>query len=424
MTLFSAAYDRTFRGPLAERMRPKSLADYVGQDHIAGKSSMLIRMLQRGHLPSMILWGPPGSGKTTLAQCLAADFKAIFESVSAVLAGVKELREVIERAGQRRAQRAERTLLFVDEIHRFNKAQQDALLPYVESGLLTLIGATTENPSFEVNSALLSRCRVLVLKPLTGEQLITILKHALTDRDRGLGALRLNADKATLAAMAAAAHGDARRALTTLEISADLVDDGGTITPAEVEQAIQDRTIRYDKAGEEHYNVVSAFIKSMRGSDANASIYWMTRMLEAGEPPRFILRRMVIFASEDIGNADPRALEVAINAHRAYEFVGLPEAALAMSQAAAYLAHAPKSNASIMAYVAARKDVKQLGALPVPMKLRNATTGLMAHLGYGENYKYPHNFENHYVEETYLPDELIGREYYKRDPRIREDDTT
>jgi putative ATPase len=413
--LFAAAAAKdTSQAPLAERLRPRRLDEMVGQERILGTGRALRRLIERGELPSLILWGPPGSGKTTLARLLAAHVKAELEAMSAVMGGVKELRAVVERAEERRRYHRQRTVLFIDEIHRFNKAQQDALLPHVERGLVTLIGATTENPSFEVNAALLSRCKVFVLEPLGVSELVRILERALQDRENGLATRGLTASADVLQLVAQGAFGDARRALNTLEVAADLADEAGvkSLSPQLVEEAAQKKTLLYDKAGEEHYNVVSAFIKSMRGSDPDAAVYWMTRMLEAGEEPRFILRRMVILASEDIGNADPRALVVAVSALQAFELVGLPEGVLPMTQAALYLACAPKSNAVISAYGRARADVQAQGALPVPKKLRNAPTGLMKKLGYGEGYKYPHAFSGNYVAETYLPDELAGRQYY------------
>jgi putative ATPase len=411
----AAARDLAEHAPLADRMRPRTLDEIVGQEKIVGQGRALRRLLERGELHSLILWGPPGSGKTTLARVLARHVAAEFESLSAVMSGVKELREVVARADERRKYHRQRTVLFIDEIHRFNKAQQDALLPHVESGLLTLIGATTENPSFEMNAALLSRCKVFVLQPLGPADLVLLLERALGDRERGLGSRGTSAPATVLDAIARTSFGDARKALTTLEIACDLAEQAGEaeVPLALVEEAAQQKTLLYDKGGDEHYNVISAFIKSLRGSDPDAAVYWLTRMLEAGEPPRFILRRMVILASEDIGNADPRALEVAVNALQAFELVGLPEGVLPMTQAALYLACAPKSNAVIATYTKARGDVRTLGPLPVPAKLRNAPTGLMKQLGYGDGYKYPHEFSGHYVAESYLPDELAGRTYFE-----------
>ncbi len=415
--MFQAQAERERRhAPLAERMRPRGLAEVVGQAHLLGEGKGLRRAIESDRLHSMILWGPPGCGKTALAAVIAATTGAEFVPFSAVLGGVREIREIAQAAGLRRDQQAGRTVLFIDEIHRLNKAQQDALLPHVERGTFVLIGATTENPSFEVNAALLSRARVFALEPLGEAELAALIERALADRERGLGARGLQLAEDARAAMVAAARGDGRRALNLLEAVADHLaaagPAGGLITREAVEEAAQHRTLLYDKAGEEHYNVVSAFIKSLRGSDPDAAVYWMTRMLEAGEDPRFVLRRMLIFASEDVGNADPQAIQVAAAALAAHELVGLPESALNLSQAACYLAAAPKSNASLLAYVRARKDVRELGALPVPAKLRNAPTALMKELGYGRDYRYPHDFEGHYVPEDYLPEELAGRRYY------------
>jgi putative ATPase len=411
MDLFRHQASRSRRNqPLAERVRPETLDGFEGQRHLLAPGKMLERAISQDAVPSLILWGPPGSGKTTLARIVAKRTGAEFVSLSAVGAGVKEIREVAAAAAERRDHFGRRTILFIDEIHRFNKAQQDALLPHAEAGTIILIGATTENPSFEVNAPLLSRCRVVRLESLGTEELLSILRRALAE-DAELSRAGLRIDDELLEMIARAADGDARRALTSLEVAASLAE-GGQISREVIEQALQRRTLLYDKAGEEHYNVISAFIKSLRGSDPDAALYWMVRMLEAGEDPLFIVRRMVIFASEDIGNADPAALQVAVAAQQAVHFVGLPEAVLPMTQAATYLATAPKCNSVLLGYSRARKDVVDRGPLPVPMKLRNAPTRLMQDLGYSQGYKYPHDLEGHYSPERYLPDELAGQRYY------------
>ncbi|SET17576.1 replication-associated recombination protein A [Stigmatella erecta] len=411
MDLFEHAgqKDQEAQAPLAERMRPTTLADFAGQEHLTGEGRFLRRVIEQDQVPSLILWGPPGTGKTTLARVIAQATGASFESLSAVLSGVKDIRETVARAQERWRLHRQRSLLFIDEIHRFNKSQQDALLPHVEKGTVTLIGATTENPSFEVNAALLSRARVVTLRGLEEEELLAVLRRALTDA-KGLGG-KVQVEEEALQFIAQAAGGDARKALTALEAAASY---GGTrVDRKAAEEAMQQKALLYDKGGEEHYNVVSAFIKSMRGSDVDAALYWMARMLEAGEDPVFLFRRMVIFASEDIGNADPRALSVAVDALHAFQLMGLPEGALPLTQAVTYLALAPKSNAVIASYGAARAAVAQEGALPVPLHLRNAPTKLMKSLGYGGGYKYPHNFEGHYVPEDYLPEALKARRFYK-----------
>ncbi|MFB0507558.1 MAG: replication-associated recombination protein A [Thermodesulfobacteriota bacterium] len=403
--------------PLADRMRPTSLLEFLGQEHLLGKGKPLRNGIERDQLQSMIFWGPPGSGKTTLARIIASVTNSHFISFSAVLSGVKEIREVIKEAeGQRRFHRR-KTILFVDEIHRFNKAQQDAFLPHVESGLLILIGATTENPSFEVISPLLSRTRVFTLNPLTKDEILVILNRALNDEERGLGKFPVEVAPHLLDHISAMADGDARIALNVLEMAAITTLPGRRqvrrITLKTLEAVMQRKALLYDKNGEEHYNLISALHKSLRGSDPDAALYWLARMLEAGEHPLYIARRMVRFASEDIGNADPQALQVAVAAMQAFNFVGLPEGNLALAQAAVYLAVAPKSNALYTAYRDVQKDIQRTLSLKVPLHLRNAPTKLMKELGYGKGYKYPHDFPGHYVEENYLPEDLKGRIYYR-----------
>jgi putative ATPase len=413
MDLFSRnAEARRLNQPLAERMRPQSLGEVVGQDHLLGTGRLFGVVSPGQNLGSMLLWGPPGTGKTTLARLLAEAVRAHFVTLSAVQAGVKEVREAVADAAARRDQFGRRTVLFIDEIHRFSRTQQDALLPHVEAGTVTLIGATTENPSFGVVAALLSRARVVRLEALGEDALLILLRRALADRDRGLGALGLPIADELLAEIAALAGGDGRRALGVLEAAVELAR-GAAVERSHVIEAAQTRALAYDKAGDEHYAVISAFIKSMRGSDPDASAYWLTRMLEAGEDPRFLLRRMVIFASEDIGNADPQALVVATAALQAFQLVGLPEGALVMTQAAVYLACAPKSNTALTTYAAARKLVRDHGALPVPLELRNAATALMKTMGHGQDYKYPHDFDGAYVPADYLPAELVGTQVYR-----------
>jgi putative ATPase len=402
--------------PLADRMRPRTLDEYVGQTHLMGAGSLLRRAIEADHLFSMIFWGPPGSGKTTLARIIAGAIQSHFASFSAVLSGVKEIRAVVDEARVQRQDHRKKTILFVDEIHRFNKAQQDAFLPHVESGLITLIGATTENPSFEVIAPLLSRSRVLLLKPFSDDELMLILEKALKDSERGLGELSLEIDPEAMAAIVWSADGDARAALNTLEATAPLVqtqeNHSRKITRALVEEAFQKKFLLYDKGGEEHYNLISALHKSLRGSDPDAALYWLGRMLAAGEDPLYIARRMVRFASEDVGNADPRALTVAISAMQAFQFIGLPEGELALAQTAVYLATASKSNALYTGYGRIKETISRTGTLPVPLHIRNAPTRLMKELGYGKGYLYAHNFEDAYVPQDFLPEKLKGETYY------------
>lgn len=403
--------------PLAERMRPRHLEEFVGQEHLLGTGKFLRRMLDSGKIFPLVFWGPPGSGKTTLARMMAHYTKAHFIQFSAVLSGVKEIREVVKEAEERLRAEDRKTVLFVDEIHRFNKAQQDAFLPHVEHGRIVLVGATTENPSFEVIAPLLSRTKVLVLKPLDEAELERIILNALKDPERGLGKISIHLDPQALELIKGSADGDARIALNTLEQALTLAQPGAEgffmITPAIVEEALQKKALKYDKAGEEHYNLISALHKSLRGSDPDGALYWLARMLTAGEDPLYLARRMVRFASEDIGLADPQALLQAIAAKEAYHFLGSPEGELALVQAAVYLATAPKSNALYVALGAARKDIERTQSLPVPFHLRNAPTPLMKGLGYGRGYRYAHDFPDTLVSQEYLPEKLKGRVYYR-----------
>jgi putative ATPase len=402
--------------PLADRMRPRELDEFVGQEHILGKDRVLRKAIETGELFSLILWGPPGTGKTTLAQIIARRTGAHFFSFSAVLSGVKEIREVIKEAEGQHQYHHKKTILFVDEIHRFNKAQQDAFLPHVEKGTIALIGATTQNPSFEVISPLLSRTQVFTLQPLGPEELMIILRRALADSERGLGKHKVAIDDAVLKLLATLADGDARAALNALELAVMTTppakDGHRTITREAAEEAVQKR-ILYDKDGEEHYNLISALHKSMRGSDPDAALYWLGRMIAGGEDPLYIARRLIRFASEDVGNADPQALVVAVAAMQAFHFIGQPEGELALAQAAVHLATAPKSNALYTAYGGVRKAIKETGALPVPMHLRNAPTRLMEEMGYSDGYRYPHDFPDAFVEEEYLPNALKTHRFYK-----------
>jgi putative ATPase len=395
-------------------MRPSRLDEFAGQQHLLGPGKLLRELISAGQLHSLLFWGPPGCGKTTLAQILAAASGAHCVHFSAVSSGVKDLKKIIDDAA-RLYRLGKSTVLFVDEIHHFNKAQQDTFLPHVEQGTIILIGATTENPSFQVIGPLLSRCQVLLLYPLSPEEIGLIVDRALQDKQKGLGALDLWIVPEAREFLIEQAHGDARIALNTLETAAAMVQASKARSPLDlalIKEALQKKALLYDKAGEEHYNVISAFIKSLRGSDPDAALYWLMRMLEAGEDPLFIARRMIIFATEDIGNADPQALQVAVAVKDAFHFVGLPEGKIPLAQAATYLATAPKSNASYKAMLAAAKDVEEQGALPVPLHLRNAPTPLMEKLGYGEGYRYAHNFPDHIAPQDHLPEKLKEKKYY------------
>jgi putative ATPase len=406
--------------PLAERMRPRSFDEFVGQQDLLAPGKPLREAIERDLLQSIILWGPPGTGKTTLARIIAETTKARFVSFSAVLAGIKEIREVMTEAERARRSTGRRTIVFIDEIHRFNKAQQDAFLPRVEAGDIVLIGATTENPSFEVNAALLSRSKVFVLRGLDADEVLIILQRALHDPERGLGGEPIVIQDEAMRAIALYANGDARAALNLLELSvaaAPLVDGARAVDVGRVEQAIQKRALLYDKGGEEHYNIISALHKSMRNSDPDAAVYWLARMVEAGEDPLYIARRLVRFASEDIGNADPQALTVAVAAKDAVHFIGMPEGNTALAQAAIYLATAPKSNAVYEAYNHAAEDAHRDVAQPVPLHLRNAPTRLMKELSYGKGYKYAHDEDDAVADMSCLPPALEGRKYY--DPKDR-----
>jgi len=401
--------------PLAARMRPRTLDEFVGQEDLLGPDRELRRAIEEDRVGSMIFWGPPGTGKTTLARIMANATASHFVPLSAVSAGVADLRRNVEEAKLRRRQANRRTILFIDEIHRFNKGQQDAVLPYVEEGVITLIGATTENPSFEVNAALLSRSRVFVLDALTDEDIATILDRAVSDPERGLGQQQVVVEPEAKAALIRFANGDARVAINGLEAAVALVrpkQGRRLITAAAVEEAVQRKNLLYDRAGEEHYNIISALHKSLRGSDPDASLYWLGRMLEAGEDPLYVARRLVRFASEDIGMADPNALVQAMAAQQAAHFIGMPEANLALAQCVVYLASAPKSNALYAAYSGVQEDVERTRADPVPLHLRNAPTPLMRRIGYGQGYKYAHDYEEAQVEQQNLPDAIKDRTYY------------
>jgi putative ATPase len=412
----AAAGDR----PLADRMRPARLDHFIGQPQAVGEGSLIRSAIENDRIFSMILWGPPGCGKTTLARIIARQTQCHFSHFSAVLSGVKDIRNVIEAAKQQRNFHRNRTVLFVDEIHRFNKAQQDAFLHHVESGLITLVGATTENPSFEVIPALLSRCQVVTLSPMTESDMKTLLKRALSDSTNGLGQLKLTYSDSALDHIIAISDGDARSALNALEISAIYASSKtvhNDISPHEVplemvENALQRKALIYDKSGDAHFNLISAFHKSLRGSDPDAALYWLGRMLSSGEDPMYIARRMVRFASEDVGNADPSALSVAMSAMEAFRFLGSPEGDLCLAQAAVYLSTAPKSNSIYIAYGQTLKTIQQTGALPVPMHIRNAPTRLMKDIGYGKDYKYAHNYKDAFVPQDHLPEKLQNEIFY------------
>jgi len=413
MSLFQAIPDRESKGarPLADRMRPRTLDEFVGQEHILAPGKPLRLQIERDDPGSIIFWGPPGVGKTTLAQIIAHVTKAEFIEFSAVLSGIKEIKQVMADAEKAR-QYGTRTILFIDEIHRFNRAQQDAFLHHVEHGNIRLIGATTENPSFEINGALLSRCRVYILNPLTEEQIVALLQRALQDTERGLGKMKLTASAEVLQQIASYSSGDARSAYNVLEVAAATAGQNGDITPEILKDTLQKRVLLYDKSGEEHYNLISALHKSVRNSDVDASLYWLVRMLESGEDPLYIARRVVRMASEDIGLAAPEALNLCLSAKDAIDFLGMPEANLALAQAVAYLALAPKSNALYTAYGAVQEDVEKTAAQPVPLHIRNAVTSLMKKVGYGKGYQYAHDMEEKVADMECLPDNLRGREYY------------
>ena len=407
-------FDDLVSQPLAARLRPETIEEYVGQEHLLGRSRVLRRMIEQDRISSMIFWGPPGVGKTTLAQIIARMTRSVFINFSAVTSGIKEIRIVMEKAEKNR-QIGQRTIVFVDEIHRFNKAQQDAFLPFVEKGSIILIGATTENPSFEVNGALLSRCRVFVLQPLSAEDLLKMLKHALQS-PKGFGGQKIEISDDLLNLIANFANGDARSALSTLEmviLNGDMRGDTVVVTKEILEQCISKKSLLYDKNGEEHYNLISALHKSMRNSDPDAAVYWLARMLEAGEDPLYVARRVTRFASEDVGMADPKALEIAVAAYQACHFIGMPECTVHLTEAVVYMSLAPKSNAMEVAYNTARVDALNMIAEPVPLVIRNAPTKLMKNLNYGKGYQYAHDTEDKLTNMQCLPDSLLGKSYYQ-----------
>ena len=407
-------FDRPDSEPLAARLRPGTLEEFVGQKHLLGEGKVLRRLIEEDHISSMIFWGPPGVGKTTLARIIAGRTKAAFINFSAVTSGIREIRSVMEKAEQNQRY-GERTIVFVDEIHRFNKAQQDAFLPFVEKGSIILIGATTENPSFEINGALLSRCRVFVLQSLKTEELVELLHRALRD-PRGFGNQKVKMEPELLSMIAEFSNGDARTALSVLEmavLNGELSGDTVTVTREDLEQCTSRKSLLYDKKGEEHYNLISALHKSMRNSDPDAAVYWLARMLEAGEDPLYIARRVTRFASEDVGLADPRALEIAVAAYQACHFIGMPECSVHLTEAVVYMSLAPKSNALYTAYEQAKKDALSHLAEPVPLVIRNAPTKLMQELDYGKGYQYAHNTREKLTNMQCLPDSLLGREYYR-----------
>ena len=418
MSLFEHQAQRQMakNAPLADRMRPRTFDEFVGQEHVVGVDRVLRRAIQADRLPSIILWGPPGSGKTTLARLISGVTQASFQSVSAVTSGVADLRRIVAEARDRLGMHQEKTILFVDEIHRFNKSQQDVILPHVEDGTVTFIGATTENPSFEVNAPLLSRCRVFALQLLTPEEVEKIVQRALSEPQRGLGELGLELEQPALEHLVDMANGDARVALNALETAAFAtsgVEDATTIDLETISDALQRRSPLYDKAGEGHYDTISAFIKSVRGSSPDGALYWLARMIESGEDPLFIARRLVILAAEDIGLAQPEALALAVAAQQAVHFLGMPEARIPLAEATVYLATAPKSNSAYMALEQALDDVRKRAGEPVPLQLRNAVTGLMRNMGYGKDYQYAHDHPGHFVEQDFLPPSLKDRRYYQ-----------